>query len=247
MPKSKPPRKNRKRPKLTNKPDEPIWSIVIEKEGFDKLRTDLEFALILNLARATNSLSFCYEAVIYVDKKDSFNTHRQLYHGMSFAAAVLYEGLKCAKKLEEYFFDFDSYKDGFELLLKDPIVEEMMKPKTRFDQLRNRVTYHFNEDIIERVLPWIEFDSYVFGRGKGETYRHQHYTLAEDIALNFIIGEEKDPVKGQQIYKEMWDQIIYVMTRFFSASQKLIAEVLLKKGWKVKVEEKDNTVIHYSQ
>jgi|GEM_PF-2146802 len=223
--------------KTTN--DFPAWKVTIDKKGFEKLKHNQEFIHILNLARVTNALNFCYKAIIDAGQAETPAGKRQLFYGMSFSNAVLYEGLTFAKKLEDYFFDYDSYKTGFEVLLNDPITKEITTKSSRFDKIRNRVTYHFHEDIFEKVLQWAEFDSYVFGSGHSDKNGDMFFSLAEDLVINFIIGKHVEMEEGREIYNKMIQEITYVMVRFFNSSQALIAEALLKKGWKI--EEIDNT------
>ncbi len=213
------------------------WKLTIEKEGFDKLRHNQEFMHILNLARVTNALNFCYKALFDAGEAETPSGKRQLFYGMSFCNAVLYEGLACAGKLEDYFFDYDSYKKGFEVLLSDTLTKEIMRKGSRFDKIRNRLTYHFHPDIFEKVLPWGEFDSYMFGSGHSDKFGDIFYSLPEDLAINFLIGEHKEMEEGKQIYEKMMEEIISVMIRFVKSSEELIAEALLKKGWKVQFVE----------
>jgi hypothetical protein len=213
------------------------WKLTIEKEGFDKLRHNPEFMHILNLARVTNALNFCYKTLFDAGEAETPSGKRQLFYGMSFCNAVLYEGLDCARKLEDYFFDYESYKKGFEVLLNDPPTKQIMTKGSPFDKIRNRVTYHFNPSIFEDVLTWAEFDSYVFGSGHSDKFGDIFYSLPEDLAINFLIGEHKEMEEGKQIYEKMTGEIISVMIRFVKSSEELIAEALLKKGWKVQFAE----------
>jgi hypothetical protein len=218
------------------------WEITIDKEGFNKIKHNLEFIQILNLARVTNALNFCYKALLDAGMAETPSGKRQLFYAMSFSNAVLFEGLVFAEKLENYFFDYDSYKKGFEVLLSDPVTKEIRSDGSRFNKIRNRMTYHFSPSIFEEVLRWAEFDTYVFGSSYGESNGDTFYSLPEDYAINFIIGKHSEIEEGKQIYEKMVQEIVSVMTRFFNSSQELIAEALLKKGWKIEeIKDSDNS------
>jgi hypothetical protein len=211
------------------------YKIVINKEGFDKLRHNPEFIQILNLSRVSNSLSFCYQSIIDAGQSETPAKRRHLYYASTFANAVLFEGLTCAKKLEDYFFDRKTYTEGLGVLLNDPITREIMEKGSRFDKIRNRVTFHFNPTIFEDVLTWAEFDSYIFGMGQGPHNGGFFFTLPEDLALNFIVGGKHEDDEGKEIYNKMQADIVSVMVRFFNAAQDLISEFLVDKGWTVEL------------
>lgn len=99
--------------------------IQTSKEEFDKLRSNRQFAKLLNLARVVNTLYFCFNAFLDYSDDSSPAGRRQYINASLFSAAVLFEGLTVADTLEKHFGHRDSYREGFGKFLAEDETKQL--------------------------------------------------------------------------------------------------------------------------
>ncbi|HYX71950.1 MAG TPA: hypothetical protein VE732_04210, partial [Nitrososphaera sp.] len=138
--------------------------VYIPNEEFEKLRSDPKFITILNLSRIVNALQFCFQTAI--DHKDNKTPagSRQHINSFLFTSGVLYEGLKVANTLGKYFRDRASF-DGFRKLLNDKETKKLQA--TVLDVMRNRIVFHFDEEVAAEALKNLNLPSYLYATAFG--------------------------------------------------------------------------------
>lgn len=214
------------------------WEIFISKEEFEKLRLKSDFAALLPLARVVNALKFCSHILIEYGNSDSPSGLRQHMNSFLFACGVLYEGLKMANTLGKHFGERDSFRDGFGQLLKSKETKKLND--TVLNSMRNKLVFHFDEDVAPAVLKNLNFESYTFAIGDGTQSGGVYYNLADEVVINFIIGEPGSMEEEARIFSEILQGISIVITGYVNSADALIGDVLKDMNWAGRARKKDS-------
>jgi hypothetical protein len=206
-----------------------LKEIYLSKEEFNKLLSDSRLTPLLVLARVVNTLLFCSHVLLGASEDDSPTGRRQHINSFLFACGVLYEGLKVANTLGKHFKDRDSFRDGFGQLLKDQETKKLQG--TVLDTLRNKIAFHFDEDVVSTTVKNLGFPTYIFASGIGSRTGDIYYNLADESALNFILGEPMTEEEEMRIFGEALESVAKVLTAYVDSANKLIADVLLEMKW----------------
>jgi hypothetical protein len=210
--------------------------LYISKEDFDNLRSDRQFAKLLNLARAANALYFCYRALLDFSDDSTSAGQRQHINAFLFSAGVLHEGLIVADTLEKYFGERDSYRNGFGKLLNDESTKQLRN--TILKRMRNKFVFHYDEDVPRKSLKTLNLPSYLFATGLGEKRRGLYYNLADEVVINFLLGDPASK-EEERIFREALENITKVLVGFTDSADMLIADVLSEMNWKVREGKED--------
>jgi hypothetical protein len=214
------------------------WEIYISKEDFEKLRSDPSFLTLLPLARVVNALKFCFQTLIEHSAPDTPSGFRQHINSFLFSCGVLYEGLKIANKLGKRFGEREAFRNGFGKLLKRRETKKLNE--TVLNSMRNKLVFHFDEDVAPSVLKTFDLDTYVFATADGSQSGAVYYSLADSVAINFIIGEPGSKEEEERIFREILQSISIVITEYVSAADSLIADVLKDMNWKGRERKKSS-------
>jgi|SRR5689334_18043449 len=214
------------------------WEVYISKRHFDKMRSDPKFSALLRLARIVNALNFCFRTLIKSNEDDTPAASRQHINSLLFACGILYEGIKVAKTLGKYFADRESFQKGLAQLLKDKETKKLQE--TALNSMRNKIVFHYDEDVVTTTLNNLNLESYVFVSGYGPQRGEMYYTLADEIAINFMIGEPGSKQEEDRILRELLTTTAEVVTKFVRTSDVLIADVLAEMKW-LRREAKKNS------
>lgn len=208
------------------------------KEEFDKLRSDHRLAKVLNLARVVNALYFCYHALTDSSSDGTPAGLRQLINSFLFSAGVLYEGLIVADTLEKYFGERDSYRNGFGKLLNDGETEQLRT--TILKRMRDKFVFHYDEDVARKALKTLNIPSYLFATGLGDKRRGLYYNLADEVAINFLLGDPPSKEEEDRISREALESIAKISVEFIDSADVLISDVLAGMNWKIREGKEDS-------
>jgi hypothetical protein len=206
------------------------WEVYISKEDFERLRTDPRFVSLLPLARVTNALKFCFQVLIEQGIGDTPAATRQHINAFLFACGVLYEGLKIANTLGKQHSERTSFRNGFGKLLKSKDTKRLND--TVLNAMRNKLVFHFDEDVAPSVLESLNLEQYAFATADGDKSGAVYYNLADEIAINFIVGAPGSKEEEDRIFRETLETIARVITNFVSSADSLIADVLKDLNWR---------------
>ena len=214
-----------------------IWDVFCTKEIFEKLKNDERFLNILTLARFFNALRFCQQPVIDARSSNRPSSSRQSINSFLFAGSVLYEGFLLAEKLGQHFRDFDSFKKGFAVLLRDNKIR--MLRETVLKRMRNKFVFHFDHDIVSEALEYFELPNYRFATGFGKSSGELYYGLADEVAMNYLLQPKPNDTDTEldNRLRSMMKEITQLMGQFTDAAERLIAEVLVSMGWTAEIRE----------
>jgi len=214
------------------------WEIYISKENFENLKSDVRFAALIPLARVVNALKFCFHTLIDYGNADTPSSQRQHINSFLFACGVLYEGLKIANTLGKHFGDRDFFRNGFGQLLKSKETKRLND--TVLNPMRNKLVFHFDEDVAPTVLKNFDLELYAFASSSGRRSGDVYYNLADEVAINFILGEPGSKEEELRIFSESLESISIALTEYVNAADLLIAHVLKEMGW-IGRERKNST------
>ncbi len=213
------------------------WEVYISKEDFEKIKSDARFAALIPLARVVNALKFCFQTLIEYGNDNTPSGQRQHINSFLFACGILYEGLKIANVLGKHFGDRDFFRNGFGQLLKSKETKRLNE--TVLNSMRNKLVFHFDEDVAPAVLKNLDLELYAFASSAGSKSGEVYYNLADEVAINFILGEPGSKEEELRIFKEALQSISGVLTEYVNSADLLIAHVLKEMGW-VGRERKNN-------
>ena len=214
-----------------------VWDISCTKDIFDTLRTDERFLNLLTLARFFNALRFCQQPVIDARTSDKPSASRQSINSFLFASSVLYEGFLLAEKLGQYFRDFDSFKNGFGVLLRDKKIKKLRT--TSLKRMRSKFVFHFDRDISLEALKDFELPNYRFATGFGKASGELYYGLADEAVMNYLLQPQPEDTDGalNKRLRSLMEDITELMGKFAEAAELLIAEALVAMGWTAEIRE----------
>ncbi len=214
-----------------------LWDVSCTKDVFDTLKKDERFLNLLTLARFFNALRFCQQPVINAMTSDRPSASRQNINSFLFASSVLYEGFLLVEKLGQYFRDFDSFKNGFAVLLRDKKIKSLRKTVLR--RMRNKFVFHFDRDVALEALEDFELPNYRFATGFGNASGEIYYGLADEAVMNYLLQpqpKDTDEALNKRL-RAMMKDITELMGQFSEAAERLIAEALVTMGWTAKIRE----------
>jgi hypothetical protein len=214
------------------------WEIYLSKADFDRQRSDPRLPVILNLARIVNVLNFCFRTLLQSKDDGTPAEQRQYFNSFLFACGILYEGLKVANTLGKRFGDRDSFRNGFGRLLKDKETKRLLE--TVLNPMRNKIVFHFEEDVMKTTVQELDLESYSFVVGSGQASGDAYYELADTTAINFIIGNPDSKEEASQSFRETVKSITQVLSGYTDSANVLIVDVLRELNWKRRESPKDS-------
>lgn len=215
--------------------------IYASPEKFDRLRSDPKFAKLLNLARAVNAIYFCLRVLMDHGGDMTPAGQRQYINAFLFSAGALHEAFAVADSLEKHFGDRDSYRNGFATFLNDPKTKELRCTILR--RMRNKLVFHYDEDVARKGLQTLELDSYIFASAVGDKRSGTYYNLADEIVINHLLGDGDVADEDERLGAAAKD-IAEALSRFAHCADELMAGILSDDIWEVrrgKVDTVDNS------
>lgn len=206
--------------------------IYISREDFDKLRSDRKFAKLLNLARAVNAIYFCFNALLDYSNDDTPAGQRQHINAFLFSTGALFEGLNVADTLEKHFGDRDSYRNGFGKLLNDAETKQLRS--TILKRMRDQFVFHYDEDVARKTIKTLDLTSYLFATGIGSKRSGIYYNLADEVVMNYLLGESVSQEEENRKFREAFESIAKVLKLYVESADALIGDILLEGDWKMR-------------
>lgn len=211
-----------------------IHTLKIPISQLPKLSNDQKFILVMRLARFYNQLSFCHTAFIQTPANDEPISLRQRFNSSMFASSVLYEAIKIVSDLGKEFKTYPSFKKGFGTFLRDK--EVIYLREKVLNKVRNGIVYHIDKGPIEETLETLDIRQLeLFTITENEDVG-LYFNLADDIALNYLIGKHSSPEKEREYFVEVIDKISSVTQKFIKYTVELIREYIQRKYWKLQTK-----------
>lgn len=213
--------------------DDFSYDICCSKETFDRLKTNDCFLALLTLARVVNALRFCQKAAIDAKTVEGPAGARSKINSFLFAASVLYEGFLTVQKLAVHFKDFDSYRNGFGVLLKDKDIQFLRQAVLQ--RMRKKFVFHFDRDVANESFEHFELPFYKFASGVGKASGEMYFGLADEAVVNYLLrpadNEPYESIKNR--YEVILKDTTRLMGRFTASAEQLMAEVMDNMGFEL--------------
>jgi len=207
------------------------YDITCSQETFDRLKTDERFLALLTLARVINALRFCQKAALDAKAFTGPASARAWINSFLFAASVLYEGFLTVERLAIHFKDYDSYRSGFVVLLKDRAVQSMRQ--LVFYRMRNKFVFHFDRNVAKESFDRFELPVYKFASGIGNASGEIYFGLADEAVMNYLLQpahkESDESVKIR--YMKIVQDTTELMGRFTESAERLMVDVMEDMGF----------------
>lgn len=130
--------------------------------------------------------------------------------------------------LNEQFRDEPTFKDNL------GIFESKDYKKFKQDVLykvRNRATFHPLHNTVSNIINTLNFNEYDFALATGETLLDLYYALADQIAINYIIGDNGNDKEDEKKLYEIVTKTTEIAIKFVNSADKFIDYYLTKNNW----------------
>ena len=214
------------------------WSIPVPREKMKELGADRRFQIAVRLARVVNAFRFCHSAAVeFGGVPGSPSNDRQRHQSFLFTCGLLYEAFDVVQEVGRELKNLGAYREEMVPLMRDAAVRRIRKHDLRL--LRNKVVFHFDDEVVEMALPLLEAHEAEFLDGLGPSRGSIYFPLADLVGIRYILSEQEarsdDP--GTDLSEsERLEQLIRDVTvfqlRFCDAAEVLITEILQGVGLK---------------
>jgi len=206
------------------------WSIEIDKDRFDKLKTEERFWQLVALSRAVNALRFVHVALLgHATEDDSFSAQRARNNSFFFNCALLYEALLLVERLRKHYHEVPEF-EGLHQLLRDRAATELRN--SSLATLRNRLTFHFDESEIGERLGSTDHAPH-FASGDGNNNLNVYNELADACTLGAFLGSRLDEPDALAKLRARIQEATDLAVRFMDAAEDFIVAVLIAEGWEM--------------
>jgi hypothetical protein len=138
------------------------------------------------------------------------------------------EGFLVAERLEKHFGDRASYRNGFGKLLANRKTQGLRKHTLK--RMRNKLVFHYDEDVSKEMLKSIDLKRYVFATGTGGKCKGTYYNLADDIVINYLL-KDVPASEHDAIFRYALRIIGEALHAFVDCADALIADVISEGIW----------------
>lgn len=205
------------------------WKAGLTAAEFNKIRSDRRLPPLLALGRVSNALSLSHHSFALPLKWQTPRARKVRISGLLYAGAVLFEGLRVAESLASHFRDLPQYRDGFAPILADREVQRLRSDYLK--PLRDRFTFHFDQDVPASVLPKMDArDPVQFLSAKEENAGGTYFDLADVLAIRYLIGEVSDDAEMRERMETFMRGTTSLFKRFTIASQTLLPAAFYHLG-----------------
>lgn len=208
------------------------YYISLNSNEFSLIKKDKFFPVVLSFARSINALEFVKNSFAEY-RGDSVHDDNYIINSFFFSLSVLYEGFKIIDRNYLLLSKLDSFQKGFANLLSD---KKFKKFKQEImGKVRNNFCFHFLNEITMDIFNYFEFDDYNFAEADGEQVNNIYYGLADTVAINMLVKNNKDKGKnGDDYLGEIIKFTMYIAEEYIHDSELIIEEFIDRTGWKIK-------------
>jgi hypothetical protein len=204
------------------------WEIVCTSEQFEDFRHRDEFKALLTLARVSNALRF-FQLTYPLTDEDTPSIRRQRINCFLFMASALYEALSYASTLGRYFEEHPTFRETFGTLLGSDEVRGLRTGILR--HLRNKVTFHFEEELLGKALEELDLAHLRFVTGTGRRAGDTYFDMADEVASHAVLLADDEEVYPFSELEELMRKTVRISGEFLGCADQLITDELRRMGW----------------
>lgn len=206
------------------------WEITCDKETFAKVRREEKFAYIVALARAVNALNAVHSLLPLTPQAETPERVRNGMNSYFFASALLYEGLSLIRKMTKPFAGDSEFQNGLRMLLKDATAQKI--EQGHLNPARNHAVFHFLPDEFEKAIRKAIDDRCVFVAAIGEKKKDLHYSYADVVAAEILVGMPADNHEFWPKFEKAAEETRELAIKFKRDAEDLIGNYLKTWGFK---------------
>jgi hypothetical protein len=213
--------------------DNKSWKIVCDPERFQKLRHDVGFHRLLDLARHSNALRYAIAAVYDVGDANTPWAARQRSATFFYHGGILYEALKLIPRLRPHFQHLPGWQSGFGKFGSDEAILKRLRKGGDMHILRNHTSFHVLEMVASQSLKTLTMPEYVFSTGRGKRGGEVYHNLADTVALHYVIGSPREGAQFTKEFKRIAIEMRDLAIEYLAASDRLLGAALPTMGFTV--------------
>jgi hypothetical protein len=206
------------------------WEISCNEVQFEECRRDPKFTYLVALARALNALNSSHSLLLLHSTGDSPEEVRSLMNSYFFSSALLYEAIRLIKSMKKPFRNNLIFQDGLMRLLRDPAARKI--EQMYLNPARNHAVFHFLPDEFKGAIEKQPTHSCVFLAGKGTKRGEMHYSYADIVAGEMMIGIPSHQEQFFDTLQAAAGEISKLIGMFADDAQKLILAHLYSWGFR---------------
>ena len=193
-----------------------------------------QFLLLLTFARALNAVRFFHLAYLAVDRNDDKpSAKRQRVNAFFFMCGALKETLSVVDRLRRLFRDRQSFETELGEILRSSRFRRL-RDKV-LPRIRHKFAFHFDVDVARETLATIELPEYRFAEGFGKAAGDVYYTLADELAINYLLaGLDDFGSSEEERLRTVLHDVVDLSTSLARAGERLIGDFLKEAGWQMK-------------
>jgi len=188
-----------------------MFKYYITKEEFNTLKKDIKFMNAIRLLRMENIIVTFLSLITRTYINDTNSDRRDRMEEILYYGAVLYESLKTIYDMKGQLENLNEYKNHIEDI--NYLFQELNNPdsfvKTILKRIRDKLTFHFDEDVFQEVIFKIDLpeDEFTILEGESERSVDVNYTSIPTLFFNYLISyvnkEWSEEEKIKYIINEM--------------------------------------------
>lgn len=207
------------------------WRIECDRETFEKCQADPKFPHIVALARAVNALNSVHSMMIHAGAGDAPEAERDRMNSYFFASAILYEGIKLIRTMNQTFKDDAPFQNGLRLFLRDPVAQKI--EQMHLNPARNQAVFHFMPDTFSKIINSVTVDTCIFAQARGQSRRHVRYSYADVVTAEILVGFAANTEEFYETLGAAMAGTRELVVRFADESEKLIGYHTAQWGFQV--------------
>jgi hypothetical protein len=206
------------------------WEVTCDRETFQRIRSEEKFPYVVALARAVNALYAIHSLLPLKPTSDSPARVRNGMNSYFFSSALLYEGLALVRRMKRIFKDDEIFKNGLLTLLKDPVAQRV--EQNHLNPARNHAVFHFLPDKFKSAIDKGRDDRQVFIAAVGKKKSLLHYSYADVLAAEMLVGAPSDDPKFWSTFENAAKETSDFVIKFANDAEDLIGNHLKAWGFK---------------
>lgn len=179
--------------------------IVVKEEYLLSIKNEKNFITAIQLGRMLGAIRYNKILHVQVIEDEEMSTSLKL-HILLIHAAYLFESIKKFNETKSNFENLENYKkntDKIDKILNEANDSNSFTNKV-LKKIRNKIAFHFDEDVIEEVIGKFVDDSIKENRdvvlisGKSELVKDTTYLLADNMNINYVLGQIEGEEKSEK-------------------------------------------------
>jgi hypothetical protein len=169
--------------------------------------------------------------MLHAEDGDAPEAERDRLNSYFFASAILYEGIKLIRAMNQTFKDDVPFQNGLRLFLRDPVALQI--EKTHLNPARNQAVFHFVPDTFSKIINSATVDTCVFAQARGQNKRHVRYSYADVVTAEILVGFAANTEEFYETLGTAMASTLDLVIRFADEAEKLIGYHTAQWGFKV--------------